>query len=123
MLRLTIFAMNSNPLDDLLHAYSKQPLPPPPPFSRAEIWRDIDVRRRRSSWLRLLPVLSWRDLFAEPRVAVAGLMMALLTGMVPAAVASSSKAPRLARSSLHLDVFSTCSGCRPVTHLNDHGRR
>ncbi|MBI4622754.1 MAG: hypothetical protein HY736_05960 [Verrucomicrobia bacterium] len=113
--------MNSDPIDDLLRAYSQQPMPPPP-LSKAAIWREIEQRRHRS-WFGMLPVLSWRELFAEPGMAIAGLVVALIAGMVPVAAARASDTPRLARESLHFDVFTTCPGCMLATFRADSPRR
>jgi hypothetical protein len=114
--------MNPDPLDDLLKAYSAQPLPPPAPQSKATIWREIEKRRRRA-WSGIFVVLSWRELFAEPRLAIAGLAVALITGMVPAAAAHAFESPRVVRESLHLEVFTTCSSCIPVGLTAEHRRR
>lgn len=115
--------MNTDPLDDLLKAYAKQPLPPPAPFSKAELWREIESRRRQPWWSGLFPVLSWREVFAEPRLAIAGLAVALVTGMVPVAAAHTFENTRMARDSLHLDVFTKCPGCVPADMLASHRRR
>lgn len=111
--------MNSDPLDDLLAAYAKEPLPPAAQ-SRAEVWREIESRRKEARWLGLFPVLSWRDLFAEPRLAIAGLIVALVTGALPVAAARAAESTRLARESLHLDVFTTChcSPCLPGSMMS-----
>ncbi len=115
--------MNTDPLDDLLKAYAKQPLPPPAPFSKAEMWREIETRRRRPLWSGLIPVLSWRELFAEPRLAITGLVLALVTGIVPVAAAHTLENTRMARASLHLDVFTNCPSCVPANGLASHQRR
>jgi hypothetical protein len=116
--------MNPDPLDDLLKAYSEQPLPLPPLQSKATIWREIEQRRRRRTWFGIFPVRSWRELFAEPRLAIAGLAIALVTGIVPAAAAHSfGETPRVVRESLHLDVFTTCPSCLTANFLSDHRRR
>ena len=111
--------MNSDSIDELLRAYSKQPLPPPPEGLTTGVWREIDLRRRRPSWLGLFPVLNWRELFAEPRLAAAGLSLALIVGILPATAARSFGQARLARDSLHFDVFSTRSLGTPATLLAD----
>lgn len=109
--------MNSEQLDDLLRAYSKHPLPPPPDRLTSGVWREIEQRRHRHVWLGIFPVLGWRELFAEPRLAVAGLAIALLAGVLPAAVVRASDDVQLARTSLHFDVFSTRSPGMPATLL------
>ncbi len=109
--------MNSDQLDDLLRAYSKQPLPPPPAGLTPGVWREIEQRRRRGAWWsRLFPILSWRELF-EPRLAIASVALALLTGVLPLAAARAVETPRLARNSLHFDVFSTRPPGLPATLL------
>lgn len=115
--------MNTDPLDDLLKAYAKQSLPPPAAFSKADLWREIKARRHQPLWSGLFPVLSWRELFSEPRLAIAGLAVALVTGMVPVAAAHTFENTRMARDSLHLDVFTKCPGCVPANMLvSHHGR-
>lgn len=111
--------MNSEQLDALLRAYSKHPQPPPPDRLTSGVWREIEQRRHRHMGLGIFPMLSWRELFAEPRLAVAGLAIALLAGVLPAAVArvSVSDDAQLARTSLHFDVFSTRSPGMPATLL------
>ena len=100
--------MNTNPLDDLLGAYAKQPLPPPPGPGSAEIWRAIGDRRSRSFWSRVLPVLDWRELFLEPRMATAAFALAVVVGVVPAyiVVGRINAEAQYARRSLHFEVFS-----------------
>jgi len=109
--------MNSDQLDALLHAYSRHPLPPPPDRLNSGVWSEIEQRRHRHVWLEIFPMLSWRELFAEPRLAVAGLAIALLAGVLPAAVVRASDNTQLARTSLHFDVFSTRSPGMPATLL------
>lgn len=115
--------MNPDPLDDLLKSYSEQPLPPPTPQSKATIWHEIEQRRRRRGWSGIFVVLSWRELFAEPRLAIAGLVVALVTGMIPAAAAQAFESSRVVRESLHLEVFTTCSSCIPVGLTAEYRRR
>ncbi len=112
--------MNPDPLDDLLRDYARQPLPPPPSDMEREVWRDIAQRRKHGGWWSgLFPILSWRELFAEPRFAVASVALALLTGVLPVAAARAVDTPRLARNSLHFDVFSIQSPGLPATLLTD----
>ena len=116
--------MNPDPLDDLLCSYSKESLPDPPPFPKVQMWRTIERRRQDSWWSRLFPVLSWREMFREPRLAMAGLAVALVMGIVPAAAARTYvSAPRVARESLHLDVFTTCPSCMPLRLPVEHRAR
>jgi len=97
----------SNDLDSILAAYAKQPLPKFRGPSRAKIWGAIEERRAQSSWTRIFSTLDLRDLFSEPRMAVAALAFAVLVGMVPAAaVGHVQNERRLARQSIHFEVFA-----------------
>ena len=98
--------MNSDPLDDLLGAYSKQSTPPPPDRLTTGVWQEIEHRRNQTFWHRVLPSLSWLELFREPRVALPALALALLIGLLPATTVRSYGQVRLARESLHFEVFS-----------------
>lgn len=100
--------MNINSLDDLLSAYAKQALPPPPGDGSTEIWRSIETRRRRSFWSRVLPLLEWRELFLEPRIVGAAFAMAIAIGVFPGYVVANraNTEVQLARQSLHFEVFS-----------------
>ena len=98
--------MNSDPLDDLLAGYAKQPTPPPPDRLTAGIWREIELRRRQSFWRRVLPSLDWDELFREPRVAFPALALAVFIGVLPAVAMRSYGQVSLARESLHFEVFS-----------------
>ena len=116
--------MNPDQLDNLLRDYAKRSLPPTPAGLTPGVWREIEQRRRRGPWWsRVVPVLSWREVFAEPRLAIASVALALLTGVLPIAAARSAETPRLARNSLHLDVFSTRSPGLPATLLADASTR
>ena len=114
--------MNPDPLDDLLKAYAEQPLPLPLLQSKESIWREIEQRRRRA-WFGIVPVRSWHELFAEPRLAIAGLAVALVAGIVPAAAQTFIEKPRVVRDSLHLNVFTTCPSCVPLEISAKRGRR
>lgn len=97
----------SNDLDSILAAYAKQPLPKLRSPSRSEIWSAIEQRRKQSSWTRIFSTLDLRDLFSEPRMAVAALAFAALVGIVPAAVIGRTQNERrLARQSMHFEVFA-----------------
>ena len=97
----------SNDLDSMLAEYAKQPLPPFKGPSRSEIWGAIEQRRKQSGWTRIFSTLDLRDLFSEPRMALAALAFAALVGMVPAAVAGRTQNERrLARQSIHFEVFA-----------------
>ncbi|HVU15458.1 MAG TPA: hypothetical protein VHD32_00925 [Candidatus Didemnitutus sp.] len=98
--------MNSDPLDELLRSYSKQPLPSPAERLTPDVWKTIQLRRKQTFWSRMLPILDWREVFGEPRIVVAALAVALLVGTLPAMLAGRVANPRLARESLHFEVFS-----------------
>lgn len=111
--------MKPDPLDELLRAYANQPVPPPSPQDKASIWHRIDSHAERRGWFGL-GTLSWRELFAEPRMAVAGLVLALVTGVVPvAAAAGSFDTPERARDSLHFKCFTQCPSCLAGTMTPD----
>lgn len=99
--------MNSDPLDELLRSYSQQPSPAPAERLSSDVWKSIQLRRKQSFWSRMLPILDWRELFTEPRFVVAALAVAILVGTFPAMMMGRSPSPRLARESLHFEVFST----------------
>lgn len=97
----------SNDLDSLLTAYAKQPLPEFKGPSRSEIWSAIELRRKQSGWSRIFSTLDLRDLFTDPRMAVAAVAFAAVVGMVPAAlVGRTQNERRLARHSIHFEVFA-----------------
>ena len=96
--------MNSDPIDDLLSAYAKQPLPTAPDRFTADVWKDIEQRRHRG--LGALLGLNWRELLERPRLALSALGLALLAGLLPAVAARSADHALLARDSLHFEVFS-----------------
>jgi len=64
-------------------------------------------------------MLSWRELFAEPRLAMAGLAVALLAGVLPAAAVRAANDGELARASLHFEVFSTHLPGTPAALLGE----
>ena len=111
--------MNLDPLDDLLSDYSKQPMPPPPPGT-SEIWREIEHRRRRPFWSGLLPTLDWNEFFREPRLVISAMLLALIAGVLPAAMGRADVSPQLARESLHFDVFSAHAPGAPSALLALH---
>ncbi len=96
--------MNPDPIDDLLSAYAKQPLPAAPDRFTADVWKDIEQRRRRG--LGALLGLDWQELLRRPRLALSAFGLALLAGLLPAAVTRSADHALLARNSLHFEVFS-----------------
>ena len=96
--------MNPDPIDDLLSAYAKQQMPAVPDRLTADVWKEIEQRRRRG--LGALLGLNWRELLRRPRLALAALGLALLAGLLPAAVTRSADHALLVRDSLHFEVFS-----------------
>ncbi|MEO6994466.1 MAG: hypothetical protein ABI273_12605 [Lacunisphaera sp.] len=112
--------MNSDPLDDLLRTYAKHPVPTPPELTTA-VWSMIANRRKRPFWSGLLPVLSLSEVFREPRLAFPALALALLVGILPATITSSTAAAKLARESLHFEVFAAHSPGTPSALLDFGG--
>jgi hypothetical protein len=103
--------MKHDLLDSLLAAYAKQPLPTAAEPSVREIWREIERRRAQSVWERMFSVMEFRELFAQPRMAVVALALAMVVGVVPAAlVGRAENERRLARQSIHFEVFAAGSG-------------
>lgn len=100
--------MKPDPLEQTLASYAKQPLPACPDRLTADVWREIEQRRRRSVWGQLFQKFDWRELSAEPRMAFAALGLALAIGLVPAFFQTKPEVEkRLARESLHFEVFSS----------------
>jgi ABC-type nitrate/sulfonate/bicarbonate transport system permease component len=103
--------MKHDPFDALLAAYAKQPLPTEAGPSAGEVWREIERRRTQSIWARMFSSLELRELFSEPRMAVVAVALAAIVGVVPAAlVGRTENAQRLARRSIHFEVFAMDSG-------------
>lgn len=99
--------MKPDRLENLLAGYAERPLPAASVPTAANVWREIERRRRQSIWTRLFPVLDWRELFSEPRMAMVALAFAVVVGVVPAALASRTvNERRLARQSIHFEVFA-----------------
>lgn len=96
--------MNSNPIDDLLSAYAKQPLPSAPDRLSADVWQEIEQRRHRG--FGALLGLNWSELLRRPRLALSALVLALVAGLLPAVATQSADHALRARESLHFDVFS-----------------
>ena len=95
--------MNPDPIDELLSAYAKQPMPVAPDRMTAGVWQEIERRRSRFAWLL---GESWHELVRRPILAYSALGVALLAGLLPAATFASAEHARRARDSLHFDVFS-----------------
>lgn len=108
--------MKPDPLEQMLASYARQPLPPAPEQLTADVWRDIEHRRQKSVWSHRFPLLDWHELFGEPRLTVVALGFAVMIGMVPAAMFTRSEnAKRLARQSIHFEVFSANSPAQLAT--------
>lgn len=100
--------MKPDPLEQTLASYAKQPLPTCPDRLTTDVWREIEQRRRHSVWAQLCQQFDWRELSAEPRLALAALGLALAIGLVPALLQAKPEVEkRLARESLHFEVFSS----------------
>lgn len=117
-LRLRTIPMNPDPIDPLLSDCARQGVPKAPETMNADVWREIERRRHRTFWSRVLPLLEWRELFGEPRLAATALFCALAVGILPAMVwTKTHAAQRLARQSIHFDVFMASSATQ-LTTLN-----
>lgn len=102
--------MKPDPLDRLLVEFARQPLPRFNGPSSAEVWEGIERRRGQSVWSRMLAVLECDQLLSEPRMALAAAAFAIIVGVVPAAlIGRAEDHRRLARQSMHFDVFSVQS--------------
>ena len=116
--------MKPEHLEQTLASYAKQPLPACPDRLTADVWREIEQRRRHSVWTRLFQQFDWRDLSAEPRLAFAALGLALAIGLVPAFfLAKPEMEKRLARESLHFEVFSSQAPLALLARLDPNSRR
>lgn len=106
MLRLK--DMNQDPLDPLLKDYARRPLPLCPDDLQARVWDEIEQRRRGPYWTKVVPLLEWRELFAEPRLAIAAFACALVVGVVPGSLAAKARAEQqLAKRSFQFGAFSS----------------
>jgi len=100
--------MKPDPIERALGAYAQESLPACQDRLISDVWREIDSRRRQSVWTRLFPILDWHELFREPRLALSAVGLALAVGLVPAFLQAKPVADtRLARDSLHFEVFSS----------------
>ena len=103
--------MKPDRLETLLAAYAAQYLPKQSGPSIAEVWHEIERRRQQPFWSQIFPVIDWHELFLEPRLAVAALAFAITVGVVPAmAFNRIENERRLARQSIHFEVFSSDAG-------------
>lgn len=103
--------MKPDRLETILAAYAAQSLPASSEPSTAEVWREIERRRRQSLWSRIFPMFDWREFLLEPRLAVAAVAFAVTVGVLPAmAFNRIENERRLARQSMHFDVFSVDAG-------------
>jgi len=114
--------MSFDRIEKLLAASAAQPLPPSAEPATAEIWREIDQRRQQSVWTRMFAIFEVRELFSEPRMALAAVAFALMVGAVPAALVSRSQNERrLARQSIHFEVFAADSASLGSVFANPVG--
>lgn len=111
--------MDTDPLDQKLEAYARQPVPHAPYELSAGVWREIEHRRASSRF-------AW-DSWLSPRLALTGLALAFLGGIGPAlAFVKSRSSNRLASDSLHFDAFSIqtaeplVSKLTSTSHRSDH---
>ena len=103
--------MKPDRLEQTLASYARDPLPAASEPSTTDVWQAIERRRRQSVWSRIFPEIDWRDFFSEPRMAAAALAFAIIVGVVPAAVFNRvENEQRLARQSIHFDVFAADAG-------------
>jgi hypothetical protein len=101
--------MKSDPLDELLRSYARRPVPLFSEPLSSDVWQVIHRRRLRPFWSRLLPILDWREVSAEPHLVAAAIAVALAAGVLPAMLTARERIPRLARESLHFEVFSAAA--------------
>ena len=110
--------MKPDPIDQALASYARQPLPACPDRLTGGVWREIGSRRR-SVWARLFPAAEWRGLFANPRLALPAVALALAVGLLPGLLLASPGAEQnLARESLHFDVFSSRAPLAALERFN-----
>ena len=97
--------MSSDPLDDLLRRYGKSSARALPHSVAPGVWGEIDARRqRRFTWAALA---DWSELVRARRIAVAGCAAAVIASALPVVLFRTNDVSGRARSSLHLEVFST----------------
>jgi hypothetical protein len=99
--------MKPDRFEQELAEFARQPLPAPSGNLTTDVWRAIEGRRRQSIWSRMFSPPDWLDLFSEPRLVALAVAFAVVVGIFPAAViARAENQSRLARSSIHFDVFA-----------------
>ena len=99
-------SMKPDPFEETLASCRQQPLPACPDRLAPDVWREIG--RRRSVWLRLFPASEWRGLFADPRLALSAVGLALAVGFLPELLRAKTEADRrLAVESFHFETFSS----------------
>jgi len=87
---------------------ASESLPSCPDQLNSDVWQEISRRRKSTRWSLLLSIQDWQDLYAQPRLTVAGIAFALILGIVPAVILTGIKNSRqVARQSIHFDVFSS----------------
>ena len=95
--------MNSDFIDDYLRSSREAP-----PFASlsAQVWQEIDRRKRSRFRLRVFMATDWADLLGEPLLLVSAIALAVIMGVVPAALSTKLNDAGLVRQSLHFEVFS-----------------
>lgn len=103
--------MNTDPLDEILASYARTEVPPLAARTEA-IWKEIELRKQKRSWLSGLAMLDWKELFGEPRLAFAALALAVGVGMLPGMISypKHESEAQLARQSLHFESFTGQTG-------------
>lgn len=110
--------MKPDPLEQALAAYGRQPLPACPERLQSDVWREIG-RRRCSVWARLFPVAEWRGFFANPRLALPAVGLALAIGLLPGLLLATPAADqRLASETFHFEVFSSRAPLAALERFN-----
>lgn len=70
-------------------------------------------------WARLFPVAEWRGLFANPRLALPAVGLALAIGLLPGLLLATPAADqRLARETFHFEVFSSRAPLAALERFN-----
>ena len=110
--------MSSDPLDDLLRRYGKSSARALPDSIAPAVWREIDARRRRRfAWAAFA---DWSELVRARRIAIAGCAAAVIASALPVVIFRTNDVSGRARSSLHLEVFSTRPPQTPSALMGPH---